>query len=407
VAYQQNFNAYVAREVQSALGTIASGAGATILRGSGGTGGSMSKVPVESNEIRSDGMRTRGRHGSQRTTGPYEAELSLGNQDDIIEAVMRGTYAAALTITEATASLTSITTTTSTIVAGGGSWITAGLRVGDVVRLTNHSTAGNNNINIPITALTASTITTTTALTANAVADTAFTITRPGRKVINPAVPVQRYFTIEEYESDIDQSEVYQDAKFTAMTFEMRPDGLIMFNPTWNGTGYQQVLPTGSSPYFTSPTLPTGAPLAVIDASILVNGVAVVDLTAFSLTFDIGSETPAVLSSKYAPDVFTGQMALSGSITALRKDLSYADAFLNETQLSLHVVAVELESEPKDFVSIYIPNFTLGSVDKSALSKNAGARTQTLQIPQALLGKDERGGAYEPTMAVIQLSTAA
>lgn len=400
--FQSNFAASVARKVQSGLGSIASGSGATYLRISGGAGGDMTKVAVESNEIRSDGMRTRGRHGSQRTTGVNESELSLGNQDDIIEAVMRGTYGTSLVITEATASLTSITTTTSTIVAGGGSWITAGLRVGDVVRLTGHSTAANNSINIPIVGLTASTITTTTALTLNATPDTAFTITRPGRKVINGTT--QRYFTIEEYEADIDQSEVYQDAKFTSMTLSMSPDGLIMINPTWTGTGQKLVEPTGSSPYFTTPTLTTGAPMAVIDAMIAVNGVSVVDLTALSLTFDIGSETPAVLASKYAPDIYTGQMAISGSITALRKDLAYESAFLDETQLSLHILAVELESEPKDFVSIYVPNFTLGKVDKSAFSKNAGARTQTLQIPQALVGLDSRGGAYESAMATFQLS---
>ena len=97
-------------------------------------------------------------------------------------------------------------------------------------------------------------------------------------------------------------------------------------------------------------------------------------------------------------------MAISGSITALRKDLAYETIFLDETQLSLHILAVELESEPKDFVSIYVPNFTLGKVDKSAFSKNAGARTETLTIPQALLGKDERGGAYEAAMVSFQLS---
>ena len=41
-----------------------------------------------------------------------------------------------------------ITTTTSTIVAAAGSWITAGVRVGDIVTLTGHSTAANNSLRL-------------------------------------------------------------------------------------------------------------------------------------------------------------------------------------------------------------------------------------------------------------------
>jgi len=83
-----------------------------------------------------------------------------------------------LVATEATAGLTSITTTTSTIVASAGSWITAGFAVNDVVILTGHSTAANNNKPLNITALTASTMTVAQTLVADGVADTAFTVTR-------------------------------------------------------------------------------------------------------------------------------------------------------------------------------------------------------------------------------------
>src|SRR4051812_33514700 len=103
MAYQSQSNIITAYKVQSALGTQASGSGGTVLRMAGGAGAQLSKAATESNEVRRDGQRTRGRHGTQKTTGEWSAEASLGSHDAIIEAIMRDTWAADLVITEATA----------------------------------------------------------------------------------------------------------------------------------------------------------------------------------------------------------------------------------------------------------------------------------------------------------------
>ena len=50
------------------------------------------------------------------------------------------------------------------------------------------------------------------------------------------------------------------------------------------------------------------------------------------------------------------------------------------------------------FVSFALTNFTFGGVDKSALNRAAGPRTETIQIPVGLVGKDETGGAFDATM---------
>ena len=122
MAYQTQSNAYVARKLQSGLGSQASGTGATILRTGGGQGGRLTKAMTESNEVRRDVMRTRGRHGTQKTAGSYSQELSLGLMDDILQAVMRGTYEAEDSWTQA--DFTSITTGANTIVLTSGNPIT-------------------------------------------------------------------------------------------------------------------------------------------------------------------------------------------------------------------------------------------------------------------------------------------
>lgn len=404
MAYQEQSNGYIAFKAQSGLGAQASGSGATILRTTGGQGGRLTKAAIESAEVRRDMMSTRGRHGTQKTAGAYTSELSVGSFDEIIEAVMRGTWEAALDLDEG--DFTSITTGANTIVLASGSPISLGLRVGDVIRLANHSSAGNNGRNLRITGLDATTITVAETLTVNAVADTDVDISRVGQKLINPAIPLKRYFTVEEHELDIDGSEIFTDCVFGSLRFSMQPNGILMIDPSWVGTGEFETVTAGDAPFFTTPTMPTGIPLAALDATIRLGTEDVVDLTSFDLTIDITPNSPDVIASRFGPDVFTGSVAVSMNLTALRKDLLRVADFINETQLSLHVLAVEPESEPKDFFALHVPNFTLGSVDKSALAKAGGGRTQTFAVPAALVGKDDRGGAFDPTMVKIQVSNA-
>ena len=90
------------------------------------------------------------------------------------------------------------------------------------------------------------------------------------------------------------------------------------------------------------------------------------------------------------------------NLTALRKDLQYVQDFAAETVYQLHVLAVENESEPKDFVSIYVGNFTMGGVDKSPLNKAGGPRTQSISIPAGLVGIDQISSGRTATMVAFQ-----
>jgi hypothetical protein len=171
----------------------------------------------------------------------------------------------------------------------------------------------------------------------------------------------------------------------------MAADGLLMADASGVGTGQISALANGSSPYFTSPVATTDVPFSVVDATIRLAGVDLVELTSFDLTMNIQPTAPKTFGSqsqKYSPDVFTGSLQVGMNLTALRKDLTRLSDFIAETQYSLHILAVDNMTEPKDFLSIVVPNFTLGAVDPSAFSKQGGARTQTIQIPAALVGID-------------------
>lgn len=398
MAYQSGRNVVIAYKQETTFGTAAGASGGKVFRPNSGKL-TLAKEPIKSNENRRDGMTTRGRHGSRTLSGQFAGDLSLGSYDDFIEAVFRGTFDAGLVVTEATSGgPTEITTTTSTIVGNSGSWITAGLRVGDVIRLTNHSTADNNNRNLRITGLTATTITVAETLTLNAVADTAFTITRP-KKVVQGTTA--RSFSIEENEVDIDGSKLSKGCRVGQLQISMQPNGMCVLTFSFAGQD-QEVLSGGSAPYFTSPTETTSIGLTAVEAKIRLGSTDVMDVTALDLTLNLNAAGQPVVGSVVTPDVFTNQANIEGSVTALKTDMSRAQAFLDETELSLHLLFTENEGEPKDFCSFFIGNLTLAGADPSDLGSD-GARTE--QIP-LLIGKDMRGGAYEPTMISYQTSAA-
>lgn len=357
-------------------------------------------------EVRQDAMSTRGRHGSQRTNGQYTGEYSLGALDDMLAAVMRATWSTAdLTITNAT--MTSVTTQANSITAAASSWITQGLKVGDVVQATGLSDAANNSKNLRITGLTALVMTVAETLVINAVADTTFSIIRKGRVLTNPAAGalIKTYYTFEDYEFGIDASEIFSDIVIGNVGLTAAPDSLINWTLGVMGTGKFSSATGASAPSLTAPTQTTAVPMAATEMTLRIGASDVVDITAFDINLDLQPTAPPVIGV-YAPDVFQGSLVVTMNLTFLRQDLLKLADFVAETQQSAHILITENEVEPKDFLSIYVPNFTLGSVDKSALAKAGGPRTQTVSVPNALVGIDERGGAFDATMIKFQVSNA-
>lgn len=400
--YQTTQNGYMAFKAQSGLGTAASGSGATFLRLTGGGGLHMTRAQTPSAEVRRDGMSTRGRLGTQQLTGAWTAEASLGSFEAILAAIMRDTWDS-VALSKSQSDFTSMATATNVITFGTSDPRTLGFRVGDVVRATGLTVSAANNVNMRVTALTATTMTVDLTIGTGS-ASTTCTLVRP-KKLWMQGAPAKTYFTIEEYDADIDLSELAQDFLFGSMKFSMAANGLLTLDIGGTGTGQIVAESSGDSPVFTSPTLTTTSPLSVVDATIRVAGTDVVDLSAFDIMLDIKPVAPAVFGSgsqKYSPDVFPGALEVSLNLTALRKDLQRLTDFLAETVYTVHLLAPEPTGAPANFFSGYIGNFTLGDVQKSALSKTGGARTQTLAIPAALVGIDNTGAGYTSSMASFQ-----
>ena len=391
----------VALKVEATLNVAPSASGAEKLRLTPSPGLKLAKESISSNEIRPDKLSTIPRHGSQEVTGSYNGEMSLSSHDTIFEAMMRSTWVSAVTITESTSSLASIVIGTNTVEAastGSGSWENAGVKIGDVFRLTGHVDAANNDLNLRVKSMTTHTLTVHgSPLTAEASADNAFTVTI-GKKLKNATTPTRRSFTVDEYQEDIDLSERFSGCRFTRMSISGTPNGMAEIEFGVMGMSVT-ALATGTSPYFTSPTEYTSDPLVFADAIISFGGAEIAVATAFELVLDIDTATLPVIGSTTTPDVFDNTARLTGSISFLREDLARLANFTDEDVLALHVMLEEKESDPQDYISIFVPRIKIMDVDKSL--GDDGAMVETLPWEA---GVQASATGLDPTLLTILTS---
>lgn len=369
--------------------------GATRFRPNPSPGMAYKRDTIAPNELRADLKTSMARLGFGQAAGSYAADLSVGTFDPLLEALLRGTWSAAAVIT--TATMTSITTGANTIVAAGGSWITQGIRVGDVIKLTGTATPANNGRNLRVTGVTASTITVAETLTVNAVGDATGSVTR-AKKVFQPTVPVRRSFTIEEYHQDIDQAEQYTGCRVSSLKVTGQPNGMCLAEFGFVGANVNP-LSQANSPFFTAPTLTTSIGLVIADATIRYAGADIVTLTAFDLTIDNHANAQAVIGGIVAPDVFDNTAGIAGNLSAMRQDLTNLSKYTSETEFELHLLLVEPMAEPKNFLSIYLPRLKLTGLD--APFGQDGAMVESLPF---MAGDKEVVTGYDDTMVMFATS---
>lgn len=358
---------------------------------------SLAAPTILPGELRADLLTPIARLGSRSVGGNYLCDMSVSSFDEIFEAVMRSTFVAEVLITEA--EMTSITTTVSTIIAAGGSWITEGVKVGDIVRLTGHSTAANNDINLLVLSVTASTITVIgSPLTVDAAPDATFTLTIL-KKLTNGATPIRRSFHIEEYNIDIDQSELFGGCRWDGFTITGSPDGMATIDLPVVGASVDP-LETIDSPFFEDPVLDTTIGLVFVDAQISLGGVFLVTGTAFTLELALGMAGLPVIGSTVTPDVFDGRAVMSGSISVVRSDLSRLTAFDAETEFELHILLEEPLGTPKGALSIFIPKLKFTAADAPLGSDGAMIETIPFQI-----GVEPGSATKDATMMTICTET--
>lgn len=401
MALQSAKNVRVAFKEETTYYELAGPTDAEFMRFTPSAGLQQTSADIRSNEQRADGLTTLGRSGSQQVSGTYSGEISIRSHDTLYQAAMRSTWQPALTLTEATVGgPTSFTTTTDAIVGAGGSWLTAGIRRGDVIRITGSPSAANNNRNLRVRAVTATHITVIETLVANASAATSFTVER-GKKLVNGPTPVKRSFGVEQENVDINGTQYFGGCKWTGFKINGTPDGMAAVEFTILGAGLR-TFEGSDSPYFQNPTVYNSVPLVFADARLAIAGEDVINVTQFELTYAINAATEPVVGTRISPDVFDNDASLEGSFSRIRADFLNVAAFVDETVFPIHVLLTEPVPEPKPYIAFYVP--VAKYTDASAPLGGDGAMKEALPFT---CGPETAGPDRDATLLSICTSAAA
>jgi hypothetical protein len=387
----------VAYKKETAWGTIADPASAKYLRRVTANF-NLTKETYESAEIRTDYQVADMRHGIRSAEGSLNGELSPSTYSDFMQSVLARNFTAGGTTTGA-----SITIAASgqfyTIERAAGSWIADGFYVGNVVRLDGAGfDTGNVNTNLLVLSMTV------TVLTVKVLSGAALVVEGPIAAADVAVVGKQTYapltghtddsYTIEEWYSDIAQSEVYTGMKVGSMAVQLPATGLVTCDFSFMGKNLDQ---KGTTQYFTSPTpAGTNGIFASVSGAMVVNGQPVALITSLDFTVERGLEAANVVGSNFAADVFTGRIRVTGNFSTYFQDATFRDYFDTEAKISL-VVALSTGSEKNaDVVSFAFPLVKIGSA-----TKDDGEMGIVQQHSfTALLNSDVSAGLIGSTMLV-------
>ena len=393
----------VAYKAETTYGTVPSAASAQALRRVT-SDLSLTKQTYQSNEIRTDQQVGDFRHGVRSVDGTIAGELSPKTYADFIAAALRRDFAAVTAITGASITIAG-TAPTQTVTRAAGSFLTDGVKVGDVVRLTAGSfTAGNLNNNLLVTGVTALSLTVRTlngSTITNEGPIATSTVTVVGKKTYAPASShTNKSFSIEHWFSDVTMSEVFSGCQPTQIGLQLPPTGISSISIGITGKN----VTTAGAQFFTSPTAQTTTGVAAaVNGVLMVGGVAMASVTGMSLTIDSPRSGDAVVGSNTIDTRFPGRIQASGQLTVYLENATLRDAFLNETETSVVVVLTADNTNNASFVAFTLPRVKLGGNSKS---DGEGGIVQTIPFTALYNTTGGAGVSSEATTIVVQDSDA-
>jgi hypothetical protein len=394
----------VARKREVTYGLVPSAASAQLLRRVKSTW-DLNKDTYKSNEIRPDLQVYDFRHGVRRMSGKLDGELSPGAYSDELSSIVKRDFAAVTPIAGASITIAG-TGPTWTVTRAAGSFLTDGVKVGDVIQLSVGTfNAANITKNLWVVALTA---TVATVMPLNGVALVAegpiatSTVTVMGKKTFVPLTGhTSVSYSLEHFYSDISQSEVFSGIRYSKATINLPPTGIATI--TLEGVG--QNITTAAAQYFTAPTaLTTNAVVAAVNGLLMINGAVSAIVTGMSLVIDPAFSGDPVVGSNIVPQQFPGAVDVSGQVTMQFVDNVARDLFINETESSLMVVMTSDNTAAAQFL-----NFVMSRIKFSGATKDDSDKALIQTLPfQALLnmGTGGAGQVNEATSISIQDSAA-
>lgn len=357
----QGINKRLSYKKQTGLGAAASGSGGQIVPRETGSF-NLSKETFESNQIESIQQSRGATYGTSKVDGSLSSIMLANGHAALLASLMRKDLAATSAITGL--SLTIAGSGPFTLTRSAGDFLTGGIKIGDVVRITAGTYTGTaRDINLLVTGVTSTVLTVVvpngSSLSAQGPVASS-TVTVIGKKSIVPTTGhTNDYYTFEEWFSDVSsgRSRTYTDVQPAMADISLPATGNSKIDLAFVGLGRTK----GTSQVLTSPAAePTTTLLSTSNAYILINGSRSTVGTSLSLKID-GKAThgEANIGSRTISEIVRGDVAVSGTFTAVHDAETTSDLFANETAISIIAVLFADGSATSEFVSFVMPRVKL------------------------------------------------
>jgi len=358
----------------------------------------LSKEAYESNEIRVDFQTADARHGVRSVEGSINGELSPTAYSDFMQSIVARDFTTGGSTTGA-----SVTIAASgdlfTITRGAGSWLSDGFYVGNIVQLTG---AGLDPANVSNNVLIVSL--TSTVITGKVLSSTPLVAEGPIASVDVDVIGKHTYipltghtddsYTVEDWYSDISQSEVFTGCKASSIALQLPSTGLVTADISFMGKDLAQ---TDTSQYFSTPTAAgTDGIFASVQGALVVNGTPVALITSLDFTINRNIEPANVVGSNTAADMFVGRITVTGNFSTYFENATFRDYFKNESTVSLVVALTTSEDKAADAMSFVFPKIKVNSATKA----DAELGIIQEQSFQALLNDVTSAGLIESTILI-------
>lgn len=354
----QGIKKTLAYKKQTGNGAPASGAGGQLLRRRTGVF-NLTRDTYENDEIVSHQQSTGATAGQKRVAGTLDGLLSPKTYTDFFAAALRkavvaGASVATLTLTIAAAGGNA---GAFTVTRSGGSYLTDGLKIGDVIRLSaGPLNAANLNKNLLVIGLTATIATVRPVNGVALFAESAIagcTVAVIGKKTWAPTSGhTDDWFTFEEFNSDLVKSTTAINVKTGTMNIGLPATGNSTLGIEFIGLDRVR----GDAQVLTAPAAETTTGVVgMVTGVVIVNGVATT-VTGFQITIDggIGQGEPEA-GTNVGTDVQRGRIKVSGSFTAKFRNSDLQQVYDDQTTISLLLVLPVDASAASPFITFVIP----------------------------------------------------
>lgn len=356
----QGINKKTVYKKQTGLGANATGGGGQIVRRTS----SVFQAPLdtfESNEIVSHQQSTGVGLGVIKPAGKIDGLLSPGTYGTLLASLLRKDMATGVALTGLTVTVAA-SGQNWTLTRSAGSFLTDGVKVGDVGRLTAGAfNALNSQKNLQVLAVTALALTVKplngSAMFAES-AVTAATFAVVGKKSLVPATGhTNDYYTFEEWYPDLGRSEVYNDQQIAQAALSLPATG----NATISLDTVGRTRTLGAAQVLTAPAAETLTDvLTAVNGAILVNGAQVANVTGAQITINGNTaHSDAVVGANVVDDLQRGRIAVSGSFTAKFDSVTLQTILDGRSTTSLVLTIAEDNTPNADFMVINMPMIKL------------------------------------------------